>query len=199
MENKINCVLCGLECSMQVSASHLRVKHNMTTKEYRALGHATLSEARLSQLRQSPVGSGEIGGSRDQHGPNHWNWKGGHIDGNGYKITYRNGKRGVEHRLIAEEMLDRPLTHDEAVHHKDGNRLNNAPDNLVVMTKREHDRMTGAKLRRERFSIPDECVQAAHILKSHEWSNAMIARALQVAPEVVKNWLTGTTRKSRKR
>src|SRR3972149_3658853 len=196
LQDTIKCELCNLVCSMQVSASHLRVKHNMTTKAYRALGHKTLSPARLEQLLNNPVGSGKEKGVRGKFGPDHWNWKGGHIAGNGYRVIRKYGNKLVyEHRDLMEKKLGRKLQSNEVVHHKDGNRLNNAIDNLVMMTKAEHDRTTGRKLRRQRFAISDECIQAAHILKSHDWSNAMIARALQVEPEVVKNWLTGTTRK----
>ena len=34
--------------------------------------------------------------------------------------------------------LGRALRQDEIVHHKDGNKLNNSIDNLVVMTRSEH-------------------------------------------------------------
>ena len=54
-----------------------------------------------------------------------------------------------EHRLIAEKYLlndensvvvdgKRYLSPDYDVHHKDGNRLNNAPQNLEVLTRSDH-------------------------------------------------------------
>jgi ribosomal protein L40E len=45
------------------------------------------------------------------------------------------------HIIIAEEKLGRYLLPDETVHHKDLNKLNNNPDNLIVFaTKSDHTR-----------------------------------------------------------
>lgn len=43
-----------------------------------------------------------------------------------------------EHRRVAESMLGRPLKRGEIVHHKDGDKHNNSPENLEVMTQSEH-------------------------------------------------------------
>lgn len=51
-----------------------------------------------------------------------------------------------QHRVVAEEMLGRPLAKGEIVHHKDGNKKNNSPENLVVMTQSEHMREHGLGL-----------------------------------------------------
>lgn len=56
------------------------------------------------------------------------------------KILLKNHPRAdrkgyvFEHILIAEAMLGRALTVKEVVHHKDFNKQNNAPDNLLVCT-----------------------------------------------------------------
>lgn len=55
--------------------------------------------------------------------------------------------RCEEHRLIAVEKLGRPLRRDEVAHHKDLDERNNDPDNIEVMTKKEHDQLH-ADLRR---------------------------------------------------
>lgn len=55
-------------------------------------------------------------------------------DASGY--TKRNGRH--QHRIVAEAMLGRPLLSSEIVHHKDGNKRNNNPENLEVMTQSEH-------------------------------------------------------------
>ena len=45
----------------------------------------------------------------------------------------------TEHVLIAEQKLGRRLNKGECVHHVDGNKLNNSPDNLIVFaSKKDH-------------------------------------------------------------
>lgn len=44
----------------------------------------------------------------------------------------------MEHRLVMEGLIGRFLTPDEVVHHIDGNKQNNDPSNLELMTKKQH-------------------------------------------------------------
>lgn len=61
---------------------------------------------------------------------------------NGYVEFTRGPHKGrAIHRVVAEQMIGRPLARDEVVHHKDGNRQNNRPENLQVMTRAEHTRL----------------------------------------------------------
>lgn len=70
-------------------------------------------------------------------GENHPAYIGGRIiDKNGYAKVRRNGKYTQEHRVVVEMALGRELREWETVHHKDGNRLNNAVDNLELMGTR---------------------------------------------------------------
>lgn len=69
-------------------------------------------------------------------------WKGGRmIDPDGYVLIrmpdhpHANRHGYVrEHRLVAEMVLDRLLERSEVVHHIDGNRQNNTPENLEVFS-----------------------------------------------------------------
>lgn len=60
---------------------------------------------------------------------------------NGYRVVYENGHEIKEHILVMEKKLGRKLTTDEVVHHIDGNKTNNNPNNLLVMNRGEHSRL----------------------------------------------------------
>lgn len=45
----------------------------------------------------------------------------------------RTGKKVLAHRLVASQMLGRPLLPGEVVHHRDGNTRNNVPENLLIL------------------------------------------------------------------
>lgn len=74
--------------------------------------------------------------TRGEHNPA---WKGGRRIRNGYAVTWTDvGMYRFEHRIVMEEMLGRPLTSNEIVHHVNGDSLDNNPKNLRVMMQSEH-------------------------------------------------------------
>lgn len=83
---------------------------------------------------------------RDQHpgylsGPDHPNWVGGtrYQTKAGYVMVYvgQGLDSRLEHRVVMEEILGRPLEQYEEVHHRNAIRNDNRPENLELWVKRQ--------------------------------------------------------------
>jgi len=97
-------------------------KHNIATRQ----GDMVVKEQQSQRLSENPK------------------WKGQHRN-NGYIYIYKPdhpnaSKTGYvsEHRMVASEMLGRPLTKQDIIHHIDGDRTNNNEQNLFITNKRGH-------------------------------------------------------------
>lgn len=104
-------------------------------------------------------------------GPKARHWKGGRITlPSGYVLVYSPDHPDAnadgyirEHRLIAESIVGRRLYENEVVHHKDGNRSNNALDNLEVCKSVAHHNNKHKKidLARREPDAPNPIIECA--------------------------------------
>lgn len=77
--------------------------------------------------------------------------------------TYKKYFGRHEHRVVAESILGRELAPGEIVHHIDGNKHNNSPENLKIMTQSEH-------VNEHRSEMVSMRKKKTHCPKGHEFS-----------------------------
>lgn len=66
----------------------------------------------------------------------------------------KTGRRVRTHRYVAAQVLGRPLLPGEVVHHRDGDKSNNRPENLLVLPSQSHHSSLEAYLRRTKRGQP---------------------------------------------
>ena len=102
---------------------------------------ACLFRTNRNRIRESLRRSGTSRRSTANPGDKNPAWAGGRkVDADGYILvwipSHPQARRGYvrEHRIVAERALGRILLLGEVVHHKNGNKENNRPENLEVFS-----------------------------------------------------------------
>lgn len=68
------------------------------------------------------------------------------VNNSGYaQFKDGNGQWKLTHRRVAEKMVGGTIFPGMEVHHRDGNKMNNRPSNLKIVSKAEHRRIHRSK------------------------------------------------------
>lgn len=150
-EKKNLCVDCGVPCMgvrCLVHANKAHAKQSQAGRKkhreeviaaggkYTHAGTPKTEEqkrATSERMKNRPVSPKVIEKNKMRVGPLSPCWKGGRtIDVHGYVKVLVDRKYVSKHRIIMGQVLGRKLTSYETVHHRDGNRQNNLPENLEL-------------------------------------------------------------------
>jgi hypothetical protein len=127
---KMTCDCCGVTFSKRTTQIN---KHNFCCRNHFYRWNAE----RISNYNSTDNPMNKPGGVMESRLR-----RGEALRGCGEKKTYRKFLGTHEHRRVAESTLGRPLRKGEVVHHIDGDKFNNAPENLLVMpSQAEHARL----------------------------------------------------------
>ena len=121
----VRCLSCSSKHSQKLGLiGMIGKKHSEATK--RKISHPCSEETKKKI---------SLANLREKNGQ----WKGGRIIHKGYIYVRCNNTYRKEHRLIIEKKINRSLRKSEVVHHKDTDKQNNNPRNLLLLkNQKEH-------------------------------------------------------------
>jgi hypothetical protein len=115
------------------------------------------SHSRRAQRYGDPLHGGPLRTVTGQGSISHGYWWVG-VPAHERHLVPAGRRADFEHRLVMARLLGRPLTADEVVHHRNGDRLDNAPGNLELWStaqpkgQRVEDKLAWARAFIERYA-----------------------------------------------
>lgn len=129
-----------------------------------------------------------------QQGELNPNWIGGRVKKDGYIYLYKpnhpnSNKQGYifEHRYVVSEIIGRPLTNEDVIHHINHISDDNRIDNLMLTTKKEHRQQhLGSRVWTEK-----QIVDMVQYYMNGE-SSIKVSKRYNCTPQAVIYWLKKT-------
>lgn len=200
---------CGVDgCGRDLRQKGLCAFHYGRAYHYGDVGGAQPIERKPMNVPCSVEGCGKLAraggfcpthyarqrGGRDAGGPEALRGAlgSGSVRPDGYRVITVGGRSVLEHREVMSKKIGRPLKRSDHVHHLDGDRLNNSPDNLELWMlhhpsgSRASDRVRAAiALLREHHELLAIEGLALIKLESQESTDLLVSEGFTVSESIV--------------